>query len=108
MPDKALPAGRRHHDMGGLPAGRCVHDEHEYEDWEKRVDALAVVLWDDHHLVKVDERRRHIEDLGPHAYDRMSYYERWMHSVTEALIERGVITVDELGRAMEKQENGRG
>ena len=35
---------RGHHDMGGLPAGTCSHDEHDYELWEKRVDALLVLL----------------------------------------------------------------
>jgi len=31
----------------------------------------------------------------------MSYYERWMHAITQSLIQRGTITVDELGRRME-------
>jgi len=28
--------GRRHHDLGGLPAGKVVYDDHEREAWEKR------------------------------------------------------------------------
>jgi len=52
-------------------------------------------------LLTVDELRRHIESLGPEAYDTMSYYERWIHAITQTLLERGVITVDELGRKME-------
>jgi nitrile hydratase subunit beta len=101
--------GRRHHDLGGLPAGKVVRDEHEREAWEKRCDALAVLLWDkDRKLVKVDERRRHIEDLGAEIYRNMGYYERWMHAVAQGLLERGVITVDELGRMMEQQGDGRG
>jgi hypothetical protein len=105
-------AGRRHHDLGGLPAGRIfesgVRDEHEREQWEKRCDALAVLMWSkDRRLVKVDERRRFIEDLGADAYARMSYYERWMHAVAQSLIQRGIITIDEFGRMMEKQGDGR-
>ena len=46
----------------------------------------------------VDELRRNIESLGRQAYDRMSYYERWMHAVAQTMIQRGVISVDELGR----------
>jgi len=100
--------GRRHHDLGGLPAGRVVRDEHEREEWEKRCDALAVLMWDkNREIAKVDERRRHIEDLGEEIYRDMGYYERWMHAVTQSLLERGVITVDELGRMMEKV-GGRG
>lgn len=48
----------------------------------------------------VDELRRNIEGLGPGAYDQLSYYERWMHSITQTLIQRGVISVDELDRKM--------
>ena len=30
----------------------------------------------------------------------MSYYERWIHSISQTLIQRGVISIDELGRKM--------
>ena len=28
----------------------------------------------------------------------MSYYERWIHAAAQTMIQRGVVTVDELGR----------
>ena len=31
----------------------------------------------------------------------MSYYERWIYAITQVLLQRGVITVDELGRKIE-------
>ena len=64
----------------------------------------------DRDLMKVDELRRNIESLGADAYDRMGYYERWMHSIAQTLIQRGVITIDELGRKLAEQEDrdGRG
>jgi hypothetical protein len=93
---------RSHHDMGGLAAGPVERTEHDYALWEKRVDALMVLLHHkDRRLLTVDELRRHIESLGPEAYDKMSYYERWIHAITETLLERGVISVDELGRKIE-------
>lgn len=93
---------RRHHDMGGLAAGPVDVSEHDYSPWEKRVDAIVRLLSDKKRkLLTVDELRRGIEDLGPGAYDEMSYYERWISSATNILIEKGVITVDELGRAIE-------
>ncbi len=96
------------HDLGGLPAGPVERDEHEYAQWEKRVDALMMLLsHKDRQLVKVDELRRNIEGLGADAYDRMGYYERWMHAIVQTLIQRGVISIDELGRKMAEQE-GRG
>ena len=87
--------------MGGLPAGSVERDEHAYDEWEQRVDALKELLSDnDRQLLTVDELRRNIESLGAEAYDRMGYYERWMHAIAQTLIQRGVISIDELGRTM--------
>lgn len=88
--------------MGGQRAGPVERTEHSYALWEKRVDALLVLLSSkDRPYMSVDELRRNIEGLGAAAYDGLSYYERWMHSITQTLLERGVFTVDELGRKME-------
>jgi hypothetical protein len=87
--------------MGGLPAGPVERDEHAYDQWEQRVDALMMLLSDkERRLLRVDELRRNIESLGADAYDRMGYYERWMHAIAQTLIQRGVISIDELGRTM--------
>ena len=51
-------------------------------------------------IITVDELRYGIENLGADAYENLSYYERWIASVTRALQARGVITTDELGRKM--------
>ena len=91
------------HDMGGLPAGKVEAAEHDYALWEKRVDALLVLLSNKGH-VTVDELRRNIETLGVEAYDSMSYYERWIYSISQTLIQRGIITIDELGRGIEKAQ----
>jgi hypothetical protein len=96
---------RSHHDMGGLPAGPVERSEHEYAAWEKRVDALMMLLsHKDRQLMTVDELRRNIESLGADAYDRMGYYERWMHAIVQTLIQRGVLSIDELGRKLAEQE----
>ena len=52
-------------------------------------------------IITIDELRRGIEELGPGAYDELNYYERWISSITNILIEKGVISIDELGRRME-------
>jgi hypothetical protein len=99
MMGKAKPFAptRNHHDMGGEPAGSVERTEHDYALWEKRVDALVVLLSSKGRMT-VDVLRRNIEGLGPDAYDKMTYYERWIYSVAQALIQRGDIGVDELGR----------
>jgi len=92
---------RGHHDMGGLPAGPVERTEHDYAFWEKRVDAMNVLLASKGHL-RVDEMRKNIEALPPDAYERMTYYERWMSAIANTLLQRGVLTADELGRKMEE------
>lgn len=96
---------RGHHDIGGLPAGPVERTEHDYAEWERRVDALMALLTGvkgGRRLMTVDELRKNIEAIGPDAYDRMSYYERWITSITQTMIQRGVITTEELGRKMEQ------
>ena len=91
--------------MGGLPAGKVEPTEHDYAEWERRVDALMTLLSGvkgAKKLMTVDELRKNIEALPPDAYDRMSYYERWVTSITQTMIQRGYITTEELGRRMEE------
>ena len=90
---------KSHHDMGGEPAGKVEPTEHDYAPWEKQVDALMVLLSDrERSLMKVDELRKNIEAIGPDAYDKMTYYERWITSITSTLLQRGAITSDEIAR----------
>ena len=101
---------RAFHDMGGLPAGNVAYHEHDYELWERRVDALMMILSGikgAKRLMTVDELRKNIEALPPDAYERMSYYERWVTSVTQTMIQRGVVTTEELAHKMaEVRERG--
>jgi nitrile hydratase subunit beta len=91
--------------MGGLPAGAVEMADHGLALWEKRVDALLILLSRlDPPLVTVHELRRNIESLGAEAYDTLTYYERWMHAIAHTLVQRGVIGVDELGRKIAEVE----
>ena len=90
--------------MGGLPAGTVDRAEHDYSDWERRVDAIGVLLGRKRR-VTVDERRRAIETLAPEAYDALSYYERWVVALGQTLIQRGLITSAELAMKMREIEN---
>ena len=89
--------------MGGEPAGTVERLEHDYEAWERRVDALMVLctgIKGRKRLMTVDELRKNIETLPPETYDRLSYYEKWITSLTQTLIQRGVITTAELAAKM--------
>ena len=94
---------RSHHDMGGQPAGKVKRSEHAYDDWELRVDAMMMLLTGVTGMKKrmtVDELRKNIEALPPADYDKMGYYDRWVISLTQTMIQRGVFTTDELARKL--------
>jgi hypothetical protein len=94
---------RSHHDMGGLPGAKVEPTEHDYEEWERRIDAMAVLLWGlkgTKKFLTVDEHRKAIESLPPELYDGMSYYEKWIYALSQCLVQRGVITSDELAKKM--------
>lgn len=97
---------RGYHDVGGLPLGKIDASQHDYAMWEKRVDAILVLL-SKKGVITVDELRWGIETLGADAYEKLGYYERWIASVAKALLARGVITTDELGRHMAAAEGKR-
>lgn len=95
--------GRRWHDMGGLDAGTIDPETHDFALWEKRVDALQVIT-SGKGLFTVDGLRRVLEDMGEDAFETMSYYERWIASVNQNLIEAGTYTLAELGEKMAEIE----
>lgn len=101
-------AGRSYHDMGGLPAGKVEPVEHEYAEWERRVDAMMMLLSGvsgGKRRMTVDELRKNIESIPPETYDRMNYYERWVTSLTQTMLQRGLISTDELTRKMAEVAN---
>ncbi len=93
---------RAHHDLGGLPAGPIDRAERELEPWEKRVDAILRLLAEpERGLISIDEHRRAVEGLGAEEYDRLTYYERWITAIANLLLEKGVLTTEELGRKLD-------
>jgi len=90
---------RRWHDMGGQPAGEIIASDHDYALWEKRIDALMVITSAKGYFT-VDGLRRVLEDMPRDSFDTMSYYERWVHSVNQNLLEAGAYSIAELGEKM--------
>jgi len=86
-----------HHDYGGLPGAPIETCAHPTTLWEQRVDAMLELLGDPRRrLMRVDEFRWMNETMLPADYERLSYYERWVHSITRLMIRKGVITQGEL------------
>jgi hypothetical protein len=87
------------HDVGGLQAGPVDQSQHVHAPWERRVDALNILL-SSRGVFTVDASRRIKEQLPAEAYEKLSYYERWVAGLGNLLIERGIVTSDELARKM--------
>jgi hypothetical protein len=94
------------HDMGGSPAGPVDRGQHEVEDWERLADAINSALGGKG-LQSTDELRRSIEGLED--YRDLSYYERWVAATEKLLIEKGVLTSEEIEQRaaeIERRWNG--
>jgi nitrile hydratase beta subunit-like protein len=95
------------HDRGGWPdAGPIDKAEHDYSLWEKRTDALLMLLaGPTKRLLRVDELRRAIESLPPDAYEKLKYYERWITAIEALLVEKGILTPEEIDRKAGEYES---
>ena len=93
---------RHVHDRGGWPdAGPIERAEHDYAMWEKQTDAMLRILTRDQHIIRVDELRRAIESISPKDYETMSYYERWITAIEALIIEKGLLSREEIDRRVE-------
>ena len=94
------------HDLGGSPGGPVDRSQHEVEDWERLADAVTIAL-DIKGLKTTDEHRRAIESLEN--YRELSYYERWVVATEKLLVEKGILTreeVDERSAEIERRWSG--
>ena len=87
--------------MGGSPAGPIETGQHEVEDWERLADAISSALGA-RGLYTTDEHRRAIESLKN--YRDLSYYERWAAATEILLVEKGVLTGDEVDERTTEME----
>jgi len=95
-------AKRAHHDLGGVAKFMCEPvdiEPHGLTEFDREVDALRQMLAAKQ-LMSVDELRRGIEAIPEADYLRLSYYQRWIRSITDNLLRRGVITEAELRAAL--------
>ena len=91
--------GHRWHDMGGADAGEIARGQHDFALWEKRVDALLRLSTAKGYFT-VDGLRRVLEDMPEDSFETMTYYERWIASITQNMVEAGAFTTEELNARM--------
>jgi nitrile hydratase len=66
-----------------------------HADWEAHVFALNRALIG-RGVYNLDEFRDAIERMPPQQYLASSYYEKWFHAVTTLLVEKGVLSAQEV------------
>jgi hypothetical protein len=94
---------RAHHSLGGVPKYMCEPvdvEPHDLTLFDREVDALRGVLGAKE-IMTVDELRRGIEAIPEADYHKLSYYRRWVRSITDNLLRKGVVTEAELRAALE-------
>lgn len=84
------------HDIGGLDAGPVDLSEHDTAYWEWQIDAMIRLAMSKGLFTDFAELRDGIERLDPRDYDRLTYYERWAKSLAYTLLEKGVVTREQL------------
>ena len=98
------------HDLGGMDGlGPVVREENEpvfHEEWESRVFANVLAMLAAGYF-RTDEIRRAIELIAPEEYLRSSYYERWLTGLVALMLEKDVLTAEEIetGESL-RQEGG--
>jgi nitrile hydratase subunit beta len=89
----------RIHDVGGMqgfgPVEQQADEPPFHADWEAHVFALNRALIG-RGVYNLDEFRDAIERMPPQQYLASSYYEKWFHAVTTLLVEKGVLSAQEV------------
>ncbi len=85
------------HDLGGMhgfgPIEREENEPKYHAAWEARAHALASSA---NGFYTIDESRSGIERMDPVAYLAASYYERWLATLETNLVEKGILTREEI------------
>ena len=91
------------HDLGGMqgfePIAPEVDEPVFHAPWEKRAFAITMACgfggeWN------IDMARHARESLNPALYLRSTYYEKWLLGLEKLLIERGIVSEQEIAQRM--------
>lgn len=97
--ERADAGGRAMHDIGGLDFGPIDRHEHDLKLWEKRTDAMLMLLTGPKKgAFKIDALRRTIEDYSQQDYDTIGYYDKWIKAVRNLVVEQEILTREEVDR----------
>jgi nitrile hydratase subunit beta len=85
--------------MGGMhgfgPIRPRENEDAFHDDWEHRLHAIVRVSRVQG-LYNIDESRHGIERMPPAEYLNSGYYERWLSSLERNLVDKGILTTEEI------------
>ena len=91
------------HDLGGMHGLGPIDPENDepvfHAEWERRCFAITVAAgflgqWN------IDMSRYARERMHPAEYLSTSYYEHWLHGLQTLLVEKGLLTEEEIAARM--------
>ncbi len=88
------------HDLGGLPGDPIDREERPLTGFERRVDALMMLMIGPAGAFRADALRRAIEEYNNHDYKHLSYYDKWVRALRILLVEQGVLSDEQIDAKM--------
>ena len=100
---------RKVNDVGGLTGSQIDQAEHDPTFYEKRIDALLMLLTGPKvQAFTVDSLRRAIEQNTPEDYSKRGYYEKWLLAIRQLLVEQQILSNGEIDRRIEEIKQRKG
>ncbi|HYQ71235.1 MAG TPA: nitrile hydratase subunit beta [Gammaproteobacteria bacterium] len=97
------------HDLAGMENLGPIDIEKDepvfHEDWERHIFAITMATMGSGYF-KTDEVRRETELMPPADYLRARYYEKWLFSFENLMLEKDVLTLEELESGKSLREEG--
>ena len=88
------------HDLGGLSAGPIDREERPMSGFERRVDAMMMLMIGPSGAFRADALRRAIEEYNNQDYNHLGYYDKWVRALRILLVEQGVLSNEQIDAKM--------
>jgi hypothetical protein len=88
---------RKVNDVGGLPGEHIDSVDHDATFFEKRIDAMLMLLISPKiKAFSIDALRRTIEENTLDDYTKRGYYEKWLYAIRHLLVEQQILSNKEI------------
>ena len=100
------------HDMGGMHGFGPIPIEDDepvfHAPWEGRIFGINFVVESIVEGTNIDSGRYRIECIDPATYLNSSYYEKWTAALETLMIEKGILSAEEIDKKMADLKQAKG